>query len=187
MCEGPDKRSNQAAEREIIRFQTATGSVYEVARNSEGMRWQRVTATFASGVLRNEGARLLRWPEVRVGESCLLLSEPLVPPYTRIVWTSAVVAILEREAEAPIDPTPSSYRGLTVGATVTRLLAGSIPMKLIVTAVDERFIHCGGPGGWKFDRETGDEVDEEIGWGPQFGLTGSFLLPNPEDASEEGE
>lgn len=175
---------------EIIRFQTATGSVYEVARAPDGMRWRRISASLASGPLRNDGARLLRWPGVHVGDSCLLLSEPFVPPHPRLVWTSQVVAILEHAAEAPqraVAPAPSPFRALKVGDTVTRLIAGSIPMKLVVTDVDERFVYCGGPGGWKFDRDSGHEVDEELGWGPQFGVTGSFLVPNHASASEEGE
>jgi hypothetical protein len=57
------------------------------------------------------------------------------------------------------------------------MLAGEIPMSLLVTDVDELLIHCGGPQGWKFDRETGMEVDEDIGWGPHFGITGSYLVP----------
>jgi hypothetical protein len=178
-----DRHAPPHVEREIIRFQTATGSVYEVARDPSGMRWQRITATFASGVLRNEGARLLEWPEVRVGHSCQLLSESLKPPDPRLVWTSVVVAILEQATEAVADPQPNSYRAMKVGDIVTRLLAGSIPMKLVVTDVDDRFIYCGGPGGWKFDRDDGYEVDEDIGWGPQFGITGSFLLPAVEEAS----
>ena len=187
MSRPPDGHSPSYAEREIIRFQTATGSVYEVARNSDGMRWQRITATFASGVLRNEGARLLEWPDVRVGRSCLLLSEPYDPPDLRLVWTSVVVAILGHATGTIDDPAPNPYRAMKVGDRVTRLLAGSIPMKLMVTEVDDRFIYCGGPGGWKFDRDRGEEVDEEIGWGPQFGVTGSFLLPVLEIADAEGE
>jgi len=44
------------------------------------------------------------------------------------------------------------------GDIVTRLLAGTIPMDLRVTAVDARFIYCGPVGsGWKFDRSSGAE------------------------------
>jgi hypothetical protein len=66
---------------------------------------------------------------------------------------------------------------IAVGDTVTRMLAGTIPMDLRVSAVDEHFIYCGPVGtGWKFDRLTGYEVDEELGWGPQFGASGSYLV-----------
>jgi len=62
------------------------------------------------------------------------------------------------------------------GDMVTRILGGR-PMELRVTDVDEHFIYCGPAGvGWKFDRVTGIEVDEEIGWGvPPEGVVGSYL------------
>jgi hypothetical protein len=69
-----------------------------------------------------------------------------------------------------------------LGTRVTRLVGGSIPMVLVVTSVDDRFIYCGEEGaGWKFDRQSGAEVDEELGWGP--GLTGSFLVHEGEAAT----
>jgi hypothetical protein len=63
-----------------------------------------------------------------------------------------------------------------VGDVVTRIIGG-VPMDLRVTSVDEHFIYCGPPGmGWKFDRVSGIEVDEEIGWGvPPAGVVGSYL------------
>jgi hypothetical protein len=170
---------------ERVRFQTETGSIYEISRDAEGRRWRRISATLASGPLRNEGAELVRWPEVRVGERCPLVSVPFIPSLQRLVLTSTVVAILageppaEERAEAPLRP---SFRDVGIGDSVTRLLGGSIPMVLVVTGVDDRFIHCG-VGGWKFDRASGFEVDEEIGWGPQFGLTGSLLVGEGEEAS----
>jgi hypothetical protein len=70
----------------------------------------------------------------------------------------------------------TDFAQVRAGDVVTRLLGGS-PMALKVTAVDERLIYCGRPGvGWSFDRTTGVEVDEELGWGPQFGITGSYLV-----------
>jgi hypothetical protein len=184
------QRVNSGTEREVIRFRTETRSVYEVARTTDGMSWQRISATFASGVLRNEGARLVAWPDVRVGKRCRLLSEPLHPPHPRLVWTTEVVAILEQRSSAPkpeAHPTPNWLHALKAGETVTRLLGGSIPMRLVVTEIDERFIYCGRPGaGWMFDRDTGIEVDEELGWGPQFGITGSFLVPEFDERIGEG-
>jgi hypothetical protein len=50
-------------------------------------------------------------------------------------------------------------------------------MELPVTEVTDDLIVCGGPNGWRFDRLTGIEVDEDLGWGPQFGVSGSFLQP----------
>lgn len=194
MSKAAIKHANAGAEREVIRFQTETGSVYEVSRDVDGMRWRRLSATLASGTLRNDGAELLRWPDILIGHPCTLDSEPFVPPFPRVVWTSEVVAILEHQVpkqvrkqvreqvgEPQVAGVPGSFRAVGVGDIVTRLLAGSIPMTLAVTDVDERFIHCGGPGGWKFDRSTGIEVDEELGWGPQFGISGSYLLPQGEE------
>lgn len=69
-----------------------------------------------------------------------------------------------------------SFRYVKAGDTVRRIL-GRATVELRVTEVDEEFIYCGRPGvGWKFDRATGIEVDEEIGWGPQFGVAGSYLI-----------
>ncbi len=59
---------------------------------------------------------------------------------------------------------------MKIGDTVTRMLAAIIPIKLKITSIDDKFIHC---GCWKFDIVTGAEVDEELGWGPEG--TGSYL------------
>lgn len=59
-----------------------------------------------------------------------------------------------------------------VGRWAVRMLAGSIPMKLKVTAVTDTEVHC---GGWYFDRETGAEIDDDLGWGPQYGVSGSHI------------
>ena len=58
------------------------------------------------------------------------------------------------------------------GDVVTRMLAGAIPIQLKASSIDDDLIHC---GPWTFDRVTGIEVDEELGWGPRFGVTGSYL------------
>lgn len=126
----------------------------------------------------------MRWPTVRVGERCELLSEPLVPPFERQVQTSWVVAILEAEPALPepgAAPIPDSFRNVQVGDVVTRLLGGSIPMRLQVTDLDDELIHC---GGWTFDRDSGFEVDEDLGWGPRYGITGSFLVLEAKSARE---
>lgn len=67
-----------------------------------------------------------------------------------------------------------SFRDLQVGDTVTRMLAGTIPMELTVTEVDDTLIHC---GPWTFDRATGVEEDSDLNWGVAYGVTGSFLVP----------
>ena len=51
-------------------------------------------------------------------------------------------------------------RSLRPGDKVVRMLAGTIAVKMRVSEVDETFIHC---GPWKFNRDFGFEVDEEIG------------------------
>ena len=57
------------------------------------------------------------------------------------------------------------------GDTITRMLAGTVPMKLKVTSVDENYIHC---GDWKFDIKTGAEIDEDLGWDSTG--TGSYIV-----------
>jgi hypothetical protein len=63
------------------------------------------------------------------------------------------------------------------GDVVTRMLAGTIPMKLNVGFVDEKMIYIGKPGegGWKFLRSNGAEVDEDLGW-DGVNVTGSYLV-----------
>ncbi len=56
------------------------------------------------------------------------------------------------------------------GDNVTRSIDGNPMMKLIVTSVGSDLIHC---GAWAFDRRTGAEVDEELGW--CAGGTGTYL------------
>jgi len=79
--------------------------------------------------------------------------------------------------DGALRPGESPFLRIKAGDIVVRILGGA-PMELGVTDVDDKFIYCG-PNrvGWKFDRLTGIEVDEEIGWGPQFGVSGSYLLP----------
>lgn len=59
-----------------------------------------------------------------------------------------------------------------LGDTVVRMLAGAIPMKLVVSEVTEDIITC---GDYTFDRKTGAEIDDELGWGPKYGYTGSYV------------
>jgi hypothetical protein len=62
------------------------------------------------------------------------------------------------------------------GDIITRMLAGVVPMQLKVTEVTDDMIYCGERGvGWKFDRNTGAEVDEDLNWGPPPLHTGSFI------------
>jgi hypothetical protein len=63
---------------------------------------------------------------------------------------------------------------IKVGDRVTRWLAGTIPVELVVSGVTDDRIVC---GSWEFDKLTGAEIDEELGWGPppKYGVTGSFI------------
>lgn len=70
---------------------------------------------------------------------------------------------------------------IEVGDRVTRMLGGTLPMKLIVGKVDETFIYTATPDGkinvdegWKFRRDNGAEVDEDLGW-DGIKATGSYL------------
>ncbi len=62
-------------------------------------------------------------------------------------------------------------QGLKAGDQVHRFL-GPVPMLLRVSQVTPNRIIC---GAWEFDRATGAEIDEELGWGG--GGTGSFIRP----------
>jgi hypothetical protein len=61
---------------------------------------------------------------------------------------------------------------VVVGDTVIRWFSGlGEPMRLRVTAVTEDRIIC---GPWEFDRATGAEIDDLLGWGPAT-ATGSII------------
>lgn len=64
---------------------------------------------------------------------------------------------------------------LQVGHVVTRMLAGTVPQQLKITAIDS-LIHC---GPWTFHCDTGAEVDAELGW-DGVTVTGSFLAARGE-------
>ena len=55
------------------------------------------------------------------------------------------------------------------------MLGGTIPMKLSVSAIADRIITC---CAWQFDKATGAEIDEDLGWGPPSLMTGSYLDPS---------
>lgn len=57
------------------------------------------------------------------------------------------------------------------GDTVIRVMGGVVRMPLTVQKVDESKIYC---GAWTFDKSTGDELDEEIGW--YAGHSGSYII-----------
>jgi hypothetical protein len=59
------------------------------------------------------------------------------------------------------------------GDIILGMLGGTVPKELLVTAIDHDVI-CAGLR-WKCDRATGAEVGQDLGWGPQFGVTGPFI------------
>ncbi|HJP89050.1 MAG TPA: hypothetical protein VJ850_08455 [Candidatus Limnocylindrales bacterium] len=168
---------------ERIRFQTETGSIYELSRSAAGaMAWRRLSATLASGDLRSDRGTLVDWPEVVVGGRCFLLSEPINPPFPRLVSTSFVVAILDRAGRVlPVSGAGArrTFRSLHKGDRVTRVAAGRPMGEFTVSSVDEQLVHC---GPWAFDRVTGIEVDPELGWG-RDGLVGTWLV-HPADQDD---
>jgi len=82
---------------------------------------------------------------------------------------AAVRGAMGTRVEVPQPPPP-----IKVGDTITRLLGGKIPMKLRVSEITGDRIIC---GAWEFDKRTGAEIDEDLGWGPppKFAYTGSFI------------
>lgn len=67
------------------------------------------------------------------------------------------------------------------GDKVTRMLAGTIPMELNVTEVTETEILCGHRDeGYKFDRKTGVEIDEDIPMVVSYLLLPMSVLDTPE-------
>lgn len=66
------------------------------------------------------------------------------------------------------------------GEFINRYLGGiDKPMSLKVTEVTDSRIIC---GPWQFDKLTGAEIDEELGWGPLSG-TGSYIRPEQEPSN----
>lgn len=56
---------------------------------------------------------------------------------------------------------------------VTRVMGSVVRMELMVSKIDDEFIHC---GPWKFSKETGAEIDADLGW-DAFN-TGATLQPS---------
>jgi hypothetical protein len=69
----------------------------------------------------------------------------------------------------------TGVESLRVGDVVVSMLAGTLPMKLQVSDITEQVIVC---SAWQFDRATGAEIDEELGWGPPPLMTGSYIDPS---------
>jgi hypothetical protein len=69
----------------------------------------------------------------------------------------------------------AGFEKLRVGDVVVRMLAGTLPMKLQVSEITEQLIIC---SAWQFDKATGAEIDEELGWGSPPLMTGSYIDPS---------
>lgn len=79
---------------------------------------------------------------------------------------------------------------LKVGEEVDRQMGDGGPlMRMVVVKVTDDRIYCDAAKDrpmlnsaepiedhWQFDRETGVEEDERLGWGMKFGVTGSYLV-----------
>ena len=60
---------------------------------------------------------------------------------------------------------------MQIGDEVTRNMAG-IKIKFKITELTSERIIC---GPWEFDRRTGAEIDDDLGWGPYPKMTGSYI------------
>lgn len=74
-----------------------------------------------------------------------------------------------------------AFEHLKAGDAVMRLLGGEVPVALRVKEVDDKLIYCQPPHAewpkdqcWKFWRDNGAEVDEDLGW-DGINVTGSYL------------
>ena len=100
-----------------------------------------------------------------IWESTNELQPPKVPP-TKSVQSGPVLCLLNAM---------KTLREVVVGDTVFRWFPEIfVPMELRVTAVSTNQIIC---NDWVFDRNTGAEIDEFLGWGPT--RSGTFICATP--------
>ena len=73
---------------------------------------------------------------------------------------------------------------MKIGDKLIRLLGGQIPMEVFVESIDEskNTFMTNRPDanipegeGWTFCSKTGMEIDPDLGWGPMYGKTGSYI------------
>ena len=82
-----------------------------------------------------------------------------------------------------------SFEDLKKGDKITRMLAGVVPMAMTVVVVEGDVIKCTCDGfitdpkatnqlstTWHFNTKSGAEIDHDMQWGPQYGVTGSYLV-----------
>ncbi len=65
---------------------------------------------------------------------------------------------------------------LRPGDRVLRSIADGPATAMTITAIEQGVVSC---GPWRFDAATGAEIDDELGWGPPPGTTGSYIVPAP--------
>lgn len=75
---------------------------------------------------------------------------------------------------------------IQVGDTVTRWITDGKGrwqplMDVVVDRVQDGVIYA---GPWTFDATWGTEIDEDLGWGPGYGVTGTIIRLKGEDPNE---
>lgn len=70
---------------------------------------------------------------------------------------------------------------VSINEILIRKLGGVLDMEMRVVKIEDGVIHCTAVDEptqditWEFDQVTGAEIDEDLRWGPKYGVTGSFL------------
>jgi len=159
-------------------IETESGSTYHL--DSQAMTWEKVKYIPRAATpddpepVRTGQGKLIEWPRFEVRQPLILLGPSLTPggDYRQILTTlvTRIIQVDEEGDEAPIIP-ESCFSCLQIGDTVTRMLAGALPIELLISDITENLIVC---GPWTFDKVTGAEIDEELGWGNI--VTGSYLV-----------
>jgi len=77
-----------------------------------------------------------------------------------------------------------NLESLKAGDKVSRYMDGKkLFMRMIVREVKEKSLICDAlelngtifRGGWEFDKRTGAEIDDDLGWGPPPKSTGTYI------------
>lgn len=173
----------------IYRATTETGSIYIVDTEKQTWRKERKPSVEGPVPLRSQsGSYNKLHAPIEVGKPIVMTGQPLDKRATfRLIETSYVVKLEELEADEHRPHTvapPRDFRHVKTGDVVIRMLAGTHPVELKVTDITDDLIVC---GDWTFERRTGAEVDEALGWGirdenDHLSATGSFLVGIKDEA-----
>lgn len=75
----------------------------------------------------------------------------------------------------------TDFSSLKIGDKLTRVLGGVVEMPVIVGYIDENIFKVGEvdgviswEDGWAFNKHTGLEIDEDLGW-DGISITGSYI------------